>query len=122
MRLIAAMVAAAMPTAALAGVLDIPGTYGNPAGCRYVKTQNYSEEDMVILSPDEYTTYVTLCEFVDMKKTRGGARVLTTVCGHEGEGYETIEFMRVVPSIEKPGAFDIFDAGGEARDTVEACK
>ncbi len=51
---------------------DLAGTYGNANGCKYEATGNYVDDGMVILKPDEYQTYVTLCEFLEVRSARDG--------------------------------------------------
>lgn len=120
-----AIVAAALP--ALAGgasaeaLSGLAGTYGNASGCRYEASGNYVDDDMVILKPDEYQTYVTLCEFLDVRKARDGSQVAMGLCGHEGDEAQTIEFLRFVRDTSGRDAFAIFGQGGDPYGEVEPC-
>lgn len=100
----------------------LAGTYGNASGCRYEATGNYVDDDMVILKPDEYQTYVTLCEFLDVRTARDGSQVVMGLCGHEGDEAQTIEFMRVVRDGSGKDAFAIFGQAGDKYGEVERCQ
>lgn len=104
---------------ALAG---LSGAYGNANGCKYEATGAYVDDDMVILKPDEYQTYVTLCEFLDVRAARDGSQVVTALCGHEGDEAQTIEFMRFVRDASGKDAFAIFGQAGDLYGEVEPCR
>ncbi len=80
---------------ALAGPLDIEASYGNRGGCAYLKTGRVTGDDDLYLTAEEYGSYATLCEFVQASPTRHGGLVTTVLCGHEGDGYQTIEMNRI---------------------------
>ena len=105
---------------AAAGMLDIKGPYGNELGCQFAKTNEYGEDDMVLLTPDGYETFVTACEFLQSLPARDGSRVMTMLCGHEGDAAQTIEFMRIVktPDVD---AYELYDDTGELRGNVTPC-
>jgi len=121
-----AIVAAAL--SALAGgasaeaLSGLAGTYGNANGCRYAASGNYVDDDMVILKPDEYQTYVTLCEFLDVRKARDGSQVAMALCGHEGDEAQTIDFLRFVKDPSGRDAYAIFGQGGDSHGEVEPCR
>lgn len=121
-----AIVAAALPALAGGASADalsgLAGTYGNASGCRYQASGNYVDDDMVILKPDEYQTYVTLCEFLDVRKARDGSQVAMALCGHEGDEAQTVEFLRFVRDPSGADAFAIFGQGGDPYGEVEQCR
>ena len=106
---------------ALAGMLDIDGTYGNAAGCLFEKTKNYGDESVLVLTPDSYETFATSCEFLQVLPAKSGARVVTMLCGHEGDAAQTIEFMRVFKDPGGADAYDLYAETGEPRGRVERC-
>ncbi len=69
---------------AFAVELDIAGDYGNEAGCRHAKTNDYSEDDMVLLTRKNVSTYVTMCSFVQIFPAEANSQVMIVTCGHEG--------------------------------------
>ncbi len=121
-----ALIAATLPAyagGASAEVLSgLAGTYGNANGCKYEATGNYVDDDMVILKPDEYQTYVTLCEFLDVRAARDGSQVVMALCGHEGDEAQTIEFMRFAKNASGRDAYAIFSQAGDLFSEVEPCR
>ena len=121
-----AIVAAALPAfvgGASADVLSgLAGTYGNANGCKYEATGAYVDDDVVILKPDEYQTYVTLCEFLDVRKARDGSQVAMALCGHEGDEAQTIDFLCFVKDPSGRDAFAIFGQAGDPYGEVEPCR
>jgi hypothetical protein len=97
---------------ALSAELDIPGNYGNEAGCRHAVTNDYSEEDMVLLTRRDVSTHVTLCSFVQIFPAEADSQVTIVTCGHEGEGETTLGMMRVQKSPDGMDAYLIFDETG----------
>ena len=120
--LIAAMLPAFAGSASAEALSGLAGTYGNANGCKYEATGNYIDEDMVILKADEYQTYVTLCEFLEVRVARDGSQVVTALCGHEGDEAQTIDFMRFVKDRSGRDAFAIFGQGGDPYGEVEPCR
>lgn len=116
-----AVVLATVPSLALAGVLDIPGTYGNAAGCAYAKDGSYDDDTLLMLSPDEYSAYATGCEFLQALKAKDGSFVITMLCSHEGETYRTVDFMRVQSSPDIGDSYDMFHGNGEPMATLGRC-
>ena len=106
---------------ALSQQLDLKGSYGNVAGCLYLKTNAYGDDSVVMLSADSYETFVTSCEFLQVLTTRSGAKIVTMLCGHEGDEAQTIEFMRVVKDQTWADAYDLFADTGDSRGRVEPC-
>lgn len=101
-----------MATPAFAAELDIPGDYGNEAGCRHARTNDYSEDDMVLLTRKNVSTYVTMCSFVQIFPAEADSQVMVVTCGHEGEGETTLGLMRVQKSQDGMDAYLIFDETG----------
>lgn len=120
--LIAALLPAFAGGAAAEALSGLAGTYGNANGCKYEATGNYVDDDMVILKPDEYQTYVTLCEFLEVRSARDGSQVVMALCGHEGDEAQTIEFMRFVRDASGRDAIAIFGQGGDPYGEVEPCR
>lgn len=120
--LIAALLPAFAGGASAEALSGLAGTYGNAAGCRYEATGNYVDEDMVVLKADEYQTYVTLCEFLEVRKARDGSQVVTALCGHEGDEAQTIEFMRIVKDASGKDLYAVFSQAGDLLGEVEPCR
>lgn len=109
-------------TVANAAMLDITGKYGNEAGCRYAATNDYTDDTLLLLSPDEYMSYVTLCEFLQALPVRDGSTVMTMLCAHEGETLQSVEFMRIQKSTDVGDSYDLFSATGDHIGIVGRCK
>lgn len=95
-----------------AAELDIPGNYGNEAGCRHAVTNDYSEEDMLLLTARDVGTHVTLCSFVQIFPAEADSQVAIVACAHEGEAETTLGMMRVQKSPDGVDAYVIFDQNG----------
>jgi len=118
---VAALLPALAGGASAEALAGLAGTYGNASGCRYAASGNVIEDDMVILKPDEYQTYATLCEFLDVRAARDGSQVVTALCGHEGDEAQTIELMRFARDPSGRDAFAIFGQAGDHYGEVEPC-
>ncbi|MBX3576770.1 MAG: hypothetical protein KF723_06145 [Rhizobiaceae bacterium] len=116
-----ATVLALAPSVALAGVLDIPATYGNAAGCAFAKDGSFDDDTLLMLSPDEYSAYATGCEFLQALKAKDGSFVITMLCSHEGETFQSVGFMRVKASTDVGDSYDMFDQHGELMGTLGRC-
>ncbi len=106
---------------ALAVELDIAGDYGNEAGCRHARTNDYSEDDMVLLTRKNVSTYVTMCSFVQIFPAEADSQVMIVTCGHEGESYTTLGLMRVQKSQDDLDAYLVFDEAGTLWGKVGRC-
>jgi hypothetical protein len=106
---------------AFAVELDIPGDYGNEAGCRHAKTNDYSEDDMVLLTRQNVSTYVTMCSFVQIFPAEAESQVMIVTCGHEGEENTTLGLMRVQKSQDGMDAYLVFDEAGTMWGKVGRC-
>jgi hypothetical protein len=113
-----ACLGAALPAGAVE--ISIGGNYGNEAGCKYLATNNYEGEDLVALTPKQVQTYVTLCSFVNATTLENGTIVTTVICGHEGEGYETLGLMRFAKVYEQD-KWGIYDGDGTSWGEVPRC-
>jgi len=79
----------AAPLPAVAAALPLSGTYGNPAGCTLLRTNNYGEDDSArILKPDGVETMVTGCSFDTVTDLPDGKHQVTMTCASEGSGPE----------------------------------
>lgn len=104
-----------------AAEIDIGGNYGNEAGCKYLATNNYEGDDLVVLTPREVQTYATLCSFVTATTIDNGTIVTTVICGHEGEETQTLEMMRFTKHAEAD-RWGIFDQNGTSWGEVPRCR
>jgi hypothetical protein len=120
-RIATALFAILLSGAASAASLDITGTYGTPAGCKYAADGIYGDEGVSILDAEHYENFVTWCEFVQVLKARDGSSIVTLLCGHEGDAMQTIEMIRVVKATEGD-TYDMFHSSGEPWDSVALCR
>lgn len=98
--------------AASAEALDITGTYGNEAGCKFARTQEPTE-DMMLLDAGQYRTYAALCSFVQVIRVNDFTRVMTSICASEGEVTETVEMLRLQKDPFGADAWTLFNAAGD---------
>ena len=120
--IVAAALSALAGSASAEALSGLAGTYGNANGCKYAASGNYVDDDMVLLKAEEYQTYVTLCEFLQVLKAQDASQVVTALCGHEGDETQTIEFMRIVKDASGKDAYAIFAQGGDPHGEVEPCR
>lgn len=107
--------------AASAATLDIPGPYGNAAGCRYAATSDYGDDTLLLLTPQEVTTFATGCAFTAIHPQGDGAFVIDVLCSHEGETYQTSATMRVEKERGAVDLYAIFDEDGALWGKVGRC-
>jgi len=119
--LVAAALSLILTFGSVAAELDIPGDYGDEAGCRYAKTNNYSEEDILLLTRQYVTTQVTQCSFVQIFPAEADSQVVIVTCGHEGDEAITLGLMRVQKSPDGVDAYMIFDQDGSMWGKVGRC-
>lgn len=114
--LIALAIVSALPVQAGAASLDIPGAYGDARGCAFAKDPQYTgENDFNLLTPTEWRTAVTGCDFarVDVWESQGLKRfVVTGLCASEGEGETTISMLRIEKVTDGTDAYVVYDANG----------
>ena len=106
---------------AVAASLGLVGNYGDANGCAFAKTKEYSEKEFVLLTPDDVSTAVTLCEFVQVLPHRGGSVIVTAQCGHEGDEEQTIAMLRIQKEPDGVDAYRIYDANGGEWGKVDRC-
>jgi hypothetical protein len=106
---------------AVAGVLDIQGNYGNPAGCKFAASNDIDSDDLLLLTPDEVSTYATGCRFVQAVPAGDKTTVVTVICGHEGEDTQTVELMRIEKDADGVDAYTIFSADGGSWGRAPRC-
>lgn len=111
MRVAAFAIALLIPGLAAAATLDLPGDYGTPEGCRYLKDRTQWEEAVTALTPTEYRDFVTACEYVQVLPAGDGSRVVTLLCQQEVD-VMTIDIWRVVKTPDRD-AYGIFNAAGD---------
>ena len=107
--LVLAMVAAFATAPAYSAELDIPGNYGDEAGCRFAKTNDYSEAEILLLTRQYVTTQVTQCSFVQIFPAEADSQVAIVTCGHEGDEATTLGLIRIQKSPDGMDAYLIFD-------------
>lgn len=112
----------ASATSAFAGdLLGLGGAvYGDERGCKDPELKDYSEEPILVLRGDGYRTFVSGCEFVSVATTRNGDRIVTGLCGSEGDGNLTIEFLRIA-KVEGADAYELFSAAGDGLGQAGRC-
>lgn len=101
--------------------LDISADYGDEAGCRFARTNNYSEEEILLLTRQHVTTQVTQCSFVQIFPAEADSQVAIVTCGHEGEAETTLGLMRVQKAPDGVDAYLIFDEDGSTWGRVGRC-
>jgi hypothetical protein len=111
----------ALPSILAAQSLDIAGPYGNADGCKFAKDDLAVSEDMLLLKPDEVRSYGTGCEFVEVLTAKDGSKVVTGICGYEGEdGVGTQNFV-ISKSRKDPAALVIYNSDGSVFGEVAPC-
>jgi hypothetical protein len=106
---------------AISAELDIPGNYGNEAGCRHAATGDFEGDDLLLLTRRDVSTYATLCSFVHLYPAEADSHVAVVTCGHEGEGYTTLGLMRVQKDPDGVDAYHIFDEDGSTWGKAGRC-
>jgi hypothetical protein len=114
------LVPIAFPTTA--AELDIPGAYGNEAGCRLASVGHVDGDDILLLTRRDVSTYATSCGFVQVYPAEADNQVALVMCGHEGEAETTLDLMRVQKSQDGVDAYLIFDETGASWGKAERCK
>ncbi|MCV3241145.1 hypothetical protein [Mesorhizobium sp. ZC-5] len=119
MRLAFAAVALLTAGAAAAATLDLPGVYGSPEGCKYLKDQTLWEEAVTVLTSTQYKDFVTECEYVQVLPASDGSRIVTMLCQQELD-VQTVEIVRVVKT-PNGDAYRLFNAEGGRLAELSAC-
>ena len=105
---------------ASANVIDLPGMYGNEAGCNWLYNADRDDDSLMALNGEGFERFATGCEFVSAAKAVDGSQVATMLCSHEGETFRSIDFMLIVKAGEGD-AYDLFSQTGEVIGRVERC-
>jgi hypothetical protein len=112
---IAALVVALIASPVLADVvLPIGGAFGNEAGCAFFMTGAYgTDDDMIVVTPDTLTSYLTGCYFESMIGLReDGAYDVAAACHAEGED-GTFDDVVTVTNRGGDGLFVALQSGAE---------
>ena len=121
--LVAALVVTLAPASlSIAQSLEISGPYGNVAGCEFAKSGSRDNEDMVLLKPDGVENYATGCEFVEVLTAKDGSKVVTGICGFEGEGGLGTQSFVVSRSQADATGFVIYNSDGSVFGEVKPCR
>lgn len=120
-RLSASLALFAMTSAASADVLNLGGNYGNEAGCRYLKTNEYGDESVVFLTSEGYQTFASGCDFVQATPVRDGSHILTMLCAEEGEGALSIQFGRIIKSPDGSDTYELYNQVGDLEHKLDRC-
>jgi hypothetical protein len=107
--------------AASANVVDLPGMYGNKAGCNWHYNADRDDDSLVALSVEGFERFATGCEFVSAAKALDGSQVATMLCSHEGETFRSIEFLLIVKAGEGD-AYELYSESGEQIAVVDRCE
>lgn len=123
---IAGVFGLAFAQAAAAATLDIGGRYGDEAGCAFDKKPEYTgENDFVLLTPTEWRTAVTGCDFARVDLWQSGALkryIVTGLCASEGEGETTIDMLRIEKASDGSDSYVVFDASGNEMGRGKRCQ
>lgn len=101
--------------------LSLDGVWGNEAGCRYARTQDNSDDGLMVLSAGGVETYATACEWVQVGKAADGTQVATGLCSHEGEDYRSVETYIIEADMADSALVRIRAANGEVWGEVRKC-
>lgn len=128
MRAVLAIVAGsiAMTGVASAASIDIGGAYGDERGCAFAKRPEYTgENDFMLLTPTEWRTSVTGCDFAKVDVWQSGDLkrfIVTGLCASEGGGEITIDMMRIEKADDGSDSYVLFDANGNEMGRGKRCQ
>jgi hypothetical protein len=120
------ILAAASPVMA-DGVLPIAGAFGNASGCAFFMTGTVLDEDLQLLTPDNFSAAATTCHFEQLIAEATDYYVVAATCsGAAGASQVTVQGEAVTgyfvaigealaewgPLIACPGAGDVFQPLG----------
>jgi hypothetical protein len=75
----------------------------------------------MLLQPDRVESYATACDFVEVLTAKDGSKVVTGICGYEGEdGLGTQSFV-VSKSRTDPARLVIYNSDGSVFGEVASC-
>ncbi len=110
------------PAGLLAEPLALEGVWGNEAGCAFDSgSTDGSDDSRMVLKATGVETYATLCEWVQVATSSDGAQVATGLCGHEGEGYRTVDVYIIERDMADSGLVRISAHNGEPWGEVRKC-
>lgn len=94
-------------------------TFGNEAGCAYVRDGQSHSDDLSVLRPTQIQQYESACEFVDVRRDSNGAYAVRSIC--LGEGSYWLEDMVIVPGWDDPQSLVAYFQSDRAAIPVRAC-
>src|SRR5688572_29691877 len=77
-------------------VLPLQGIFGNPSGCAFFLTGERSSDDVVVLTPDTFTTFGSGCYFEQLIEGGENGFTIAASCTAEGEERSTDETVVVI--------------------------
>lgn len=105
----------------VAGGLPIEGAYGNAEGCKLHKEGVVDNDTLLLLKSDWVQSYGTGCEIVQALPGKGGAFLVSGICGFEGEDTVAPRMMVITPLPDNAKALRIHDADGTVWGEVTPC-
>lgn len=120
------IVTAVMATSAFAAEATISGTYGNEAGCAYLKSGDYGDDSIVYLTAEQFSTYGQSCHFVGLRplpESFIGYSVdllADSICFYEGEDIRGAEQLVLSPDMDGT-SYRIFSADTSLRAELDKC-
>ena len=115
------MIMVLLGAASVAGAeLALPGNYGNAEGCAYLKTNNFTDDALLYLTPRGLSAYASGCDFVAVAADSHGNQLAQSICHHEGEEMLSAESHIITPP-NAAGAVRIYMANGEIWAELEPC-
>lgn len=106
---------------AFAQSLTLEGTWGNEAGCKFVKEGQSEDDSYLALKSDGVESYGTGCEWVQVLPGKSGAQVAIGLCGYEGEGGLGSETFVIARDMADPTLIKIYTNHGEVWGEVRKC-
>jgi hypothetical protein len=90
------LVIAGLSSPALAdAVLPIGGAFGNEVGCNFFMSGQIENDEVVLVTPDTFTTYASGCYFEALRSELDHVYKLAASCTSEGEEGSTDETIVV---------------------------
>lgn len=106
---------------AAAGGVQIDGVYGNADGCAFRADPTKASENYQVVTAKEITNYGTGCEIVQMLPGQGTESVAVGLCGHEGEGYPSVEHFVLRQVQSEPPKLEVYMSSGDLWGEVTPC-
>jgi hypothetical protein len=76
-------------------VLPIGGAFGNEIGCNFFMTGQIENDEVLLVTPDTFTTYASGCYFESLRSKEDRVYELDASCTSEGEEGSTDETIVV---------------------------